>query len=90
MKGRLGCFQPGCLADVVAVEGDPTKDIDAAINGVRWVMKDGVVYVDKRTKDRVAHTVVNTDHPVDPALSDLVAAIGELRRRAFQSLPLPA
>lgn len=48
MKGRLGCLQPGCTADVVAVEGDPTKDIDAAINGVRWVMKDGVVYVDKR------------------------------------------
>ncbi|HYU80967.1 MAG TPA: amidohydrolase family protein [Vicinamibacterales bacterium] len=49
MKGRLGCLQPGCVADVVAVEGDPTKDIDAAINGVRWVMKDGVVYVDKRS-----------------------------------------
>lgn len=49
MKGRLGCLQPGCLADVVAVEGDPTKDIDAAINGVRWVMKGGVVYVDKRS-----------------------------------------
>jgi imidazolonepropionase-like amidohydrolase len=48
MKGRLGCLQPGCFADVVAVEGEPTKDIDAAINGVRWVMKGGVVYVDKR------------------------------------------
>ncbi|HXG87711.1 MAG TPA: amidohydrolase family protein [Vicinamibacterales bacterium] len=49
MKGRLGCLQPGCLADVVAIEGDPTKDIDTAINGVRWVMKGGVVYVDKRS-----------------------------------------
>jgi imidazolonepropionase-like amidohydrolase len=49
MKGRLGCLQPGCFADVVAVDGDPTKDIDAAINGVRWVMKGGVVYVDKRS-----------------------------------------
>jgi imidazolonepropionase-like amidohydrolase len=49
MKGRLGCLQPGCFADVVAVEGDPTKEIDAAINGVRWVMKGGVVYVDKRS-----------------------------------------
>jgi len=48
MNGRLGCLQPGCFADVVAVEGDPTKDIAAAINGVRWVMKDGTVYVDKR------------------------------------------
>jgi imidazolonepropionase-like amidohydrolase len=49
MKGRLGCLQPGCFADVVGVEGDPTKDIDAAINGVRWVMKGGIVYVDKRS-----------------------------------------
>jgi imidazolonepropionase-like amidohydrolase len=49
MKGQLGCLQPGCLADIVAVEGDPTRDIDAAINGVRWVMKDGAVYVDKRS-----------------------------------------
>jgi imidazolonepropionase-like amidohydrolase len=49
MNGRLGCLQAGCLADIVAIEGDPTKDIDAAISSVRWVMKDGVVYVDKRT-----------------------------------------
>jgi imidazolonepropionase-like amidohydrolase len=48
MKGRLGCLQAGCFADVVAIEGDPTKDIDAAINGVRWVMKGGVVFVDRR------------------------------------------
>jgi imidazolonepropionase-like amidohydrolase len=49
-KGVLGCLQPGCAADLVAIEGDPTKDIDAAINGVRWVMKDGIVYVDKLGK----------------------------------------
>jgi imidazolonepropionase-like amidohydrolase len=49
MKGKLACLQPGCTADIVAVEGDPTRDINAAINAVRWVMKDGVVYVDKRS-----------------------------------------
>lgn len=48
MTGTLGCVQPGCAADVVAVEGDPTKDVDAVVNHVRWVMKAGVVYVDKR------------------------------------------
>ena len=48
MRGQLGCLQPGCTADIVAVEGDPTKDIDAAINGVRWVMKAGIVRVDRR------------------------------------------
>ena len=48
MTGHLGCLQAGCTADLLAVEGDPTKDISAAFNNVRWVMKDGVVYVDKR------------------------------------------
>lgn len=48
MKGRLGCLEAGCTADLVAVDGDPTKDIGSAINGVRWVMKDGEVRVDKR------------------------------------------
>jgi imidazolonepropionase-like amidohydrolase len=48
MKGKLGCLQAGCAADIVAIDGDPTKNIDTAINGVRWVMKDGTVYVDKR------------------------------------------
>ena len=33
-----GC---GYRADLVAVEGDPPLEIDAVINGVRWVMKDG-------------------------------------------------
>jgi len=49
-KGILGCLQPGCTADLVAIDGDPTKDIEAAILGVRWVMKDGIVYVDKLGK----------------------------------------
>jgi imidazolonepropionase-like amidohydrolase len=39
----LGRIRPGFLADIVAIEGDPLKEISAAINGVRWVMKDGVV-----------------------------------------------
>jgi len=31
----------------VAVEGDPLANIDVVINKARWVMKGGVVVVDK-------------------------------------------
>jgi imidazolonepropionase-like amidohydrolase len=47
MEKSLGAVAPGYFADIVAVEGDPTKDINAAIQGVRWVMKGGRVYVDR-------------------------------------------
>ncbi|TGE08069.1 amidohydrolase family protein [Hymenobacter fodinae] len=40
---NLGTLEPGKLADVVAVEGDPTQDIKV-MQRVRFVMKQGTVY----------------------------------------------
>ena len=42
-KGGLGVIAPGAFADVIAVSGDPSKDI-AELASVKFVMKDGVVY----------------------------------------------
>jgi len=40
---ELGSVQPGKYADLIAVEGDPLKDV-SALEQVGFVMKDGVVY----------------------------------------------
>jgi imidazolonepropionase-like amidohydrolase len=48
MGKDLGALTPGRYADIVAVEGDPLRDVGSLINGVRWVMKGGAVVVDRR------------------------------------------
>jgi imidazolonepropionase-like amidohydrolase len=47
MEHELGKVAAGYYADIVAVEGDPLKDIDIVINNVKWVMKGGNVVVDR-------------------------------------------
>ena len=40
---RLGMIEPGFAADIVAVDGDPLRDVKL-LEQIQFVMKDGVVY----------------------------------------------
>lgn len=45
-KGQLGVIAAGAYADIIAVSGDPLKDV-GELEKVKFVMKDGTVYVDQ-------------------------------------------
>jgi imidazolonepropionase-like amidohydrolase len=43
MSGQLGVIAPGAYADIIAVDGDPLKNIEG-LGNVTFVMKEGQVY----------------------------------------------
>ena len=43
MTGEIGVIAPGAYADVIAVNGDPLRDIKV-LGNVTFVMKDGAVF----------------------------------------------
>src|SRR6266446_6679739 len=49
MKGEIGVVAPGAFADIVAVNGDPLKDV-GILEHVRFVMHDGAVFKNEITK----------------------------------------
>jgi len=49
MKGEIGVLAPGAYADVIAVSGDPLKDI-STLEHVHFVMHDGAIFKSDQTK----------------------------------------
>src|SRR5208282_3170950 len=43
MEGKIGVVAPGAFADIIAVNGDPVRDIKV-LGNVQFVMKDGKVF----------------------------------------------
>jgi imidazolonepropionase-like amidohydrolase len=87
MEKSLGAIAPGFFADLVAVEGNPLADVNAVINGVRWVMKGGAVVVDK-TGSGGSGRSGGSSLPAEAqsAKAGGSARSGEMRRSAEQAI----
>lgn len=47
VDAEVGTLEPGKAADIIAVSGDPTRDV-TVLKSVRFVMKGGIVHKDER------------------------------------------
>jgi imidazolonepropionase-like amidohydrolase len=43
LAGQVGSIEPGKAADIIAVRGDPLRDV-TALKNVGFVMKDGAIH----------------------------------------------
>ena len=43
-QNQLGTIEPGKLADIIVVQGNPLFDLTASLSNVNVVIKDGIVY----------------------------------------------
>ena len=53
LADQVGSLEPGKSADVIAVSGDPLADV-TTLKKVQFVMRDGKVYTDKRSRSVTA------------------------------------
>ncbi|ALO98843.1 hypothetical protein SHL15_7860 [Streptomyces hygroscopicus subsp. limoneus] len=72
----LGTLEPGKLADLTVIDGDPFHDIDDLVH-ISWVMRDGMVH---RREDLVSAFPAGPPAPVGPAHADWLHVSRQLRR----------
>jgi imidazolonepropionase-like amidohydrolase len=51
MQGEIGVVAPGAYADIIAMQGDPSKDVNVLKN-IGFVVKDGRIFQDQLTGSR--------------------------------------
>nr|WP_231408392.1 amidohydrolase family protein [Streptomyces sp. MC1] len=72
----LGTLEPGKLADLTVIDGDPFHDVDDLVR-TSWVMRDGRVH---RREDLVNAFPAGPPAPSGPAHADWLAVGRQLRR----------
>jgi hypothetical protein len=64
---KVGSLDPGKWADVIAVPGDPLKDV-TILQHVPFVMKSGIIYKDE-AQPTVVDKLVATSLTQEPAIA---------------------